>query len=236
MPVKVVLLDLDDTLFDHEYSCRRGMVAVKQATPFFAGHTADELDRDSSIVFDILWPQVLAGTLTLEAWQIESFRLLFAHYSETADDKMCVEAAHCYRAAYQESRRAVNGAVRLLETLKPRVQVGIVTNHVAAEQLDKLNVCGLNHLVDFMICPETAGAPKPDARMFRAALDMAKCGPSEAVMLGDSWSSDVIGAAQAGIRAVWYNPNQRPCPEPVLAAQITAFEPLEPVIKLLLGN
>jgi putative hydrolase of the HAD superfamily len=59
---------------------------------------------------------------------------------------------------------------------------------------------GLRELVDDVVVSAVVGAPKPDAAMFRAALDAAGCEASAAVHVGDSPMADVEGARAAGIR------------------------------------
>jgi putative hydrolase of the HAD superfamily len=50
------------------------------------------------------------------------------------------------------------------------------------------------------------GISKPARRIFEAALDAAGAEPIEAVMFGDGWHNDIVGARDAGIAAVWFNP------------------------------
>src|SRR5690606_38016236 len=82
---------------------------------------------------------------------------------------------------------------------------GIVTNNFTAEQWGKLRVCGLDSLIDFMVTAESAGVAKPHPEIFRVALDQGGVGPSESVMVGDSWEVDVIGAVHVGLPAVWFD-------------------------------
>ena len=49
----------------------------------------------------------------------------------------------------------------------------------------------------------------------------------EVVMVGDSWAADVLGARAAGIRAIWFNPDCAPSPEP--GAGVVELHALEPV-------
>ena len=45
-------------------------------------------------------------------------------------------------------------------------------------------------------------------------------------MVGDSWAADVIGACDAGIRAIWFNPLGKPAPDPSAAVeQIRRLDP-----------
>jgi putative hydrolase of the HAD superfamily len=54
-------------------------------------------------------------------------------------------------------------------------------------------------------------------------------------MVGDSWAADITGAARAGIRAVWFNPLQRPMPpEPAGVVEIRALSPLSAVVPVIL--
>lgn len=49
-------------------------------------------------------------------------------------------------------------------------------------------------------------------------------------MIGDAWQNDIVGARGAGIRAIWLNRYGIPCLDPLLAQEISAFEPLEIVL------
>jgi putative hydrolase of the HAD superfamily len=67
---------------------------------------------------------------------------------------------------------------------------------------DVLAEAGLLHLVDAVMSSAVAGAAKPDARLFEAALAAAHCGADEAIHVGDSLENDVAGAIVAGIAPV----------------------------------
>ena len=45
-------------------------------------------------------------------------------------------------------------------------------------------------------------------------------------MVGDSWAADVIGACDAGIRAIWFNPLGKPAPDP--SARVEQIRRLDP--------
>lgn len=52
---------------------------------------------------------------------------------------------------------------------------------------------------------QEAGVEKPDRRIFDLALARARCDPSDAVHIGDSWQADYLGGMRAGLRAIWLN-------------------------------
>lgn len=68
---------------------------------------------------------------------------------------------------------------------------------------DILPATGLPALWDGVVTAGEAGYPKPEPAIFRLALERAGVPPSRAIMIGDSYERDVLGAREAGIpRAV----------------------------------
>jgi putative hydrolase of the HAD superfamily len=63
-----------------------------------------------------------------------------------------------------------------------------------------LERCGLGELLDGAVSSAVAGARKPDPAIFGPALELAGCGPDEALHVGDTPEEDVAGALAAGIR------------------------------------
>jgi len=176
---------------------------------------------------------VLRGEMSVDEARIARFRAMAADCGASSLD--LAELATTYRAAYRRARRAVPGAIDLLGAIRTRAKVGIVTNNVVAEQVQKLADLGMTTLVDVLVISEEAGVRKPDAEIFRIALARSGASPDEAVMLGDSWGSDVLGARGAGIRAVWLNRARLPCPGPNLCAEIQSLLPTESVLEILFG-
>jgi putative hydrolase of the HAD superfamily len=67
---------------------------------------------------------------------------------------------------------------------------------------DVLAGCGLAEALDGVVTSAGAGACKPDPAIFVAALELAGCGPAEALHVGDSFAEDVQGARAAGIEGL----------------------------------
>lgn len=237
-PVKAVFFDLDDTLFDHQYSTRQGLQAICQAYPCFQQHPIDILFADYMRLLDEVHLHVLDGSLTKNEARRERFRRFFLlHAPETEDLVNVVEhATMLHRETYQASRQAVAGVVPLLNYLRGKVRIAVVTNNLVAGQVEKLSHLKLDHLVDELVTSEETGFIKPDPGIFRVALERVGCHAEEAVMIGDSWKSDVLGARQLGIRAIWLNRTGKACPDPELAVEIRAFEPLTEIASLITGT
>ena len=65
-----------------------------------------------------------------------------------------------------------------------------------------LERCGLGEALDAVVTSAQAGARKPDPAIFAAALELAGCGPSEALHVGDTPEEDLAGARAAGVRSL----------------------------------
>ena len=231
--VRAVLFDMDDTLFDHRHSSRSGLMAMQQRYPCFQQTTIDELEQAYILLLEEIHLQVLLGEMNLDQARIVRMERLFAQFDEQSSRATVEEATRMFREKYQASRQIVPGTIALLEALRPHVKIGIVTNNILVEQQEKLRYLGLEAHIDALVVSEEVGIVKPEAGIFRVALERLQCSAEETVMIGDAWQNDIIGARAAGIRAIWLNRYGVPCPDPSLASEISAFEPLEAVFALL---
>jgi putative hydrolase of the HAD superfamily len=233
--IRAVLFDLDDTLFDHRESAAEALRRLQHAHDCFRAVPFDEFERQHSVLLEEFHPEVVSGRLGMDQARRERFRRLFERYGVTAGDDLCAGTASFYRSEYLDARRAMAGAAALLEAVREVAAVGIVSNNMLQEQKEKLQHCQLAAHVDVLIVSEEAGVSKPDPAIFRVALDALGVRPDEAVMLGDSWSADIVGARAAGVRAVWFNPLRLPSPEPQLGVpEVHALTPVADVLRVLL--
>ncbi len=232
----MVLFDLDDTLFDHVGTVREGIEALRRAHPALSAVELDVLHDAYLNAVEDLHLRLLAGEITAEEGRAIRVQALFRLAGTELAHPEAFALGAAYRTAYQTARRAVAGAHALLEALRRHAAIGIVTNNFVDEQVDKLRVLDLERLVDFLVTSEEVGVAKPERPIFEAALARAGCGPAEAVMVGDAWVNDVVGASALGIRAVWFNPRGLPHPDPALALELCAFEPVDHALAVILGR
>jgi HAD superfamily hydrolase (TIGR01549 family) len=230
----VVLLDLDDTLFDHELSARQALRHVHDASAAFAEWPFDAFEAAHAAVLEELHLDVLAGRRTVDQAREERFRRLLAEAGASAGEGVVQRTAVSYRQAYQAARRPVSGAVELLAAIKPRARIGIVSNNILEEQQGKIALCGFESYIDVLAVSEAVGAAKPDPAIFEYALRELSVPASEAVMIGDSWIADIAGALAAGIRPIWFNRSNRPAPAGTPGvSQIASLTPAAAVLDVI---
>ena len=114
----------------------------------------------------------------------------------------------------------------LLAAVRRQSRVGIVSNNLTAEQEDKLRHCGLDSLIDFMVTSEDVGMLKPEPGIFQAALAAGGFGAEQAVMVGDNWEVDIVGALAVGLRCIWFDREGLPRALPASVERITGLAEL----------
>ena len=101
-----------------------------------------------------------------------------------------------------------------MRDLSEQYELYIVTNGNAATQKTRLERSGLLNYVNSYFVSEDAGAAKPDVRYFDYVFSrIPGFEKEEALLIGDSLTSDMQGAKNAGIDAVWYCPQGGEVPE-----------------------
>lgn len=225
--IKTVFFDLDDTLFDHQYSRRCGFAMIKSMHPALS--LADI--RDMELFHEqLIWSnfdRVLSGELPLADAISERICRVCSRFGYTLAPELISETVQRYDAAYQKNRRIISGGRDLLERLREEVQVGIITNGFCSLQREKIAFLEISPLLDFVVISEEIGYRKPDRRIFKTALTLAASEAAEAVYVGDSWNIDIVPASACGMKTVWLNRYGQPCPNPSVAREITSYQGLD---------
>lgn len=147
----------------------------------------------------------------------------------------------CFSRSRLDTFRFADEVVSLLSALrKAGLATAIITNGHSAVQNAKLEACGAAAVVDHILVggDEIAQgrAAKPHASIFRRAAELCGCEPEEALMVGDSFEADVVGARRAGIqKIVWINAEEVEVPEThdrvVPDAQVASLDELPGLLK-----
>ena len=235
MPLKAVLFDLDDTLYDQQHNSRSALQALYDRYPVVQSVTFEEFEEQHIEFLEHYHLRVLSGEMTLDQARFARFRGLLSLHEPNPDFGMVYSAQALYRETYLANERLIAGTLPLLERLRADgLKIGLLTNSTVNEQTGKIQRLGLVPLLDVVVISEAVGCAKPDPRIFTQTLEKLQCNCEEVIMFGDSWTNDVQGARAVGIRAVWLNRYGRPCPDATLANEIVALEPLETVLAALL--
>ena len=120
-------------------------------------------------------------------------------------DEIIHQLSDDYIKYLPEYNHLFDGAIELLDYLKPNYQLHIITNGFSEVQDKKLNNSKIGHYFETITNSELAGQKKPNSIIFEYALGIAKASKEESIMIGDSFEADVLGALDFGIDAIFFN-------------------------------
>ena len=100
----------------------------------------------------------------------------------------------------------IEGALEVLAALKPHYRLGVISNTVGsgdAELEAALEKAGIRPLIDALVTSRDFGKAKPDPAIYAEGARRLGVPLEATVMVGDRLDTDVAGALNAGIPAVW---------------------------------
>ena len=97
-------------------------------------------------------------------------------------------------------------ALEVLAALKPYYRLGVISNTVGsgdAELADVLEKAGIRRLIDALVTSRDFGKAKPDPAIYAEGARRLGVSLDQTLMVGDRLDTDVAGALNAGIPAIW---------------------------------
>lgn len=145
---------------------------------------------------------------------------------------LAIEAADLYSKERRATYKPFPEAYDVLSNLQLKFNLGIISNGPISVQREKLQIIGLGHFFDVIVVSGELGIGKPEPGIFVKALELMRVAPNEALYVGDSLSSDIAGAKNAGIYAIWLNRKKvnRPPNEVTPDAEISTLRELLPIL------
>ncbi|MDD3165613.1 MAG: YjjG family noncanonical pyrimidine nucleotidase, partial [Oscillospiraceae bacterium] len=197
-----ILIDIDDTLLDFP-ACEKA--AFFQTMRVCGVTPSDALAAAFSAINLAWWKRLERGEITRQALWIGRYRTLAAQFSLPLD---AAKAAAVYPDFLSLQSIPLPGMEKALQYLSPRYALYAATNAGVAVQAQRMKNGGITPYLQGCFYSEQAGAQKPAKAFFDycfAAVPALR--PETTLMLGDSLSSDICGAKNAGIDACWFNPH-----------------------------
>ncbi|MCQ2418863.1 MAG: YjjG family noncanonical pyrimidine nucleotidase [Clostridia bacterium] len=204
--INFLFLDLDDTILDFEKAEEKAI--AKAFVDFGIEPTESEIERYKKINL-LQWERYERGEITREEVLTVRFDIFFEKYGLHIDGEY---ADSVYRHYLGIGHFFVDGAEELLEELKKRrMRLFIASNGVAATQDSRLDSAGIRPYFERIFISETTGFHKPEKEYFDYCFDhIPFFRREEAMIVGDSLTSDILGGIRAGIKTCWFNPKNKP--------------------------
>ena len=198
--IKYVFLDLDNTLLDFNWAERNALSRTLEALG--VSPSEEMLDRYNVINLS-QWKRLEKGEITRQQVKEGRYRILFDEFNIDASP---ADATDIYEGFLRQGHKFLEGAQSLLESLKGKYKLYLVSNGTWRVQDGRLDSAGLKPVFDGLYISELVGAEKPSRLFFdKVFADIDGFEKESAVIIGDSLTSDIQGGINAGIKTVWFN-------------------------------
>ena len=198
-----IFFDLDHTLWNFEKNSNLAFQTIfnKHKLPldfnlFFASYTHINLNY---------WKLYRNEKVTKKALRYGRLKDTFDAIKFKVSDELVNQLSIDYITELPNNNYLFDGAVEVLEYLKPKYNLHIITNGFNEVQFKKLQQSKIDHYFEQIITSEAIGVKKPNPKIFQYALQQTNAKAENSIMIGDNWEADILGAINNGIKAIYFN-------------------------------
>lgn len=207
MRYQALLWDIDGTLLDFGASERAGI--RKTFESFGLGECTEEMLEEYSRINLKHWEKLERGECTKHETMVNRFREFFGLRGISADAEAFNDE---YQSRLPDTIIFHPHGKETLELLSKYCLQYCVSNGNRPVQRKKLHDSGMDRIFDGVFISDDVGFEKPSVEYFRYVLDAIGQRPENCLVIGDSLTSDILGANNAGIPCCWFNPGAAPMP------------------------
>lgn len=202
---------------------------AKKAIFFDLDHTLWDFEKNSALAFEVIlpkhnikvdindflehyipanvnyWKLYRDGLITQRQLRYGRFKDVFVALNYEIDDETIDALSAEYIRLLPTNNHLFDGAIELLEYLKPKYSLHIITNGFHEVQALKMKSANIDHYFETVTNSENAGFKKPHPAIFEYALTAAGAQKCDSIMIGDCIEADVQGALDCGLDAVYFN-------------------------------
>ena len=202
---KHLFFDLDHTLWDTEKN------AYESLGEIYIEFNLSDADFPSFNDFyscyrdhnEKLWGLYAENKIGRDAVRINRFRFALEDF-QIHDYDLAEKIADEFIKRTPHKKHLIPDSIFVLDKLSEKYKMSIITNGFMSSQHIKMEVSGINKYFENIFVSEDVGFNKPDPRIFHHALRQSGVDVTEAIMIGDTYETDILGARSAGIDQVYF--------------------------------
>ena len=208
-----LLIDLDNTIFDFDLGEYISFVNVIKKHNLEYNDTFFETYKR---INKMLWKEIEDGLITKDEMSRQRFTLTFRELHMNEDiGPLCGEE---YKEELSHRNDYIEGARKAMKELYEHYHIAIITNGVKTTQISRISSTDLNNYFEELFISEEIGFEKPSVNYFEYVLDhIEEKDKTKILVIGDSISSDIKGAYNANLDAVWISKEIKKAEYPIIA-------------------
>lgn len=198
--LKAVILDFDNTCYLYEPCHTAALLAVKTWFQEKFGNLPEwdnEYKEAQAIVKGRIPKQAASHS------RILYFKTMIENMAigDSITDSLAME--RLYWDKFKTTMKALPGLLDFLALCRKNgTKVVVVSDLTTTIQCEKIFHLGIASYIDALVTSEEVGVEKPDTQCFKLALEKAGASPASAVVIGDSFERDIVGAQALGIPSI----------------------------------
>ncbi|MBS1586751.1 MAG: YjjG family noncanonical pyrimidine nucleotidase [Bacteroidetes bacterium] len=205
-----LFFDLDHTLWDFEKNSEMTLrrLFAEYDLPSRGITDFDAFYAQYNIHNDKLWDRFRKGFIKREELRWKRMWLTLLDF-KIGDTALAHELSTAYLEILPTQGMLMPGAKELLEHCKGKYVLHLITNGFETTQLLKLQYSGISSYFNEIVTSEKSNSIKPNKEIFEYAMMAAGALPEHSLMIGDALDIDVLGAFNAGLDQVYFNPHKK---------------------------
>lgn len=205
---RTVLFDADGTLLDFHAAEKN---AITYTLTKHGITPTEKMLSDYSRINLALWKLLEKGKIKKSELKVRRFSQLADEYGFEIDP---AEFAYMYEDTLSKQGILLDGAFALVSKLYGISDMYIITNGIKKVQEGRMSRVAITPLIKESFISDVVGVEKPKKEFFDYVEEHIDDFDKEhTLVVGDSLSSDIKGAINAGIDCVWFNPDGNKAPD-----------------------
>lgn len=225
-----LFFDLDHTLWDFDRNSKQTLTELfeKYSLNDTLKTQANDFVETYLRINEEKWKLYRKGLINKERLRKERFFETFLEFG-LRDESFSKQFEVEYIDLCPHKTSLIPHSLEILNYLKDRYQLHIITNGFSEIQDIKLSKSGLKPYFDKIISSDEVGVNKPGAAIFIESLRATGATRSDSIMIGDNLGADIIGARNCGIDQVYFNPESK-FHEEKISFEIKHLQELEKIL------
>lgn len=232
MGIEVIFFDLDDTLVVEKKSAVDALIEASKLAEKKYGIDPVKLQETVMACAREIWyslpTHAYAKKIAISSWEAlwadfkggsenqQKLSMLKDDYRFNSwknalikfkinDDMLAEELSKKFPEERRKKHTVYPDTDLILRILGNNFKLGLITNGSPGLQWEKIKGAGIKCLFEHIIISGEVGISKPSKIIFDNALNKFGVNSDNAVMIGNSLESDIIGAGSVGIKTIWIN-------------------------------
>ena len=204
-----LFFDLDHTLWDFDRNTAEAITEIYEIFNFskWSFFSFDDFMVIFQEINNFLWDKFNHGLIDRKELRNCRFNLILSKLG-VEEEEIPQGIGEKYLELAPVKPNVIPHAHEVLTYLQPYYQMHIISNGFDDVQHSKLKASNIHDFFDIIITSDSSGHRKPQKEIFEFAMKEAGATLDNAIMIGDNIDTDIIGAQNASMDHIFFNPNK----------------------------